>query len=215
MARTVFNIELTDQSVDVRLITSENSPRGRFYAVFGNLAMMVLVPLFCLSCPRRNGGTSIWHDLSSVPLDSFDFMFYMSLLIVMVGIPVLYMTVTSWEYGVAANPSDQTLYCDRSTLTISTVRWLDIDNKDWETCSYALEEITKMKYGVIAATRGGTVYGLCFCARSKVHCVLPGVKPRTADKILKALKALGVDVPDNPKLITILAESASIPDDAI
>jgi hypothetical protein len=154
----------------------------------------------------------MWHDLSSAPVDSGTFLF---LSIVLLGISAL-VILSSWEYWVAADPSDQTFCCDRSTLTISIVRWLDIHNKDWDTRSYALEEITKMKYGLVACAKGGrAVYGLCFTARGKTHAVLPGVKPRAADKILKALKTLGVDVPEDPKLATILAESASIPDSAL
>jgi hypothetical protein len=210
MARPVFNIELNDQSVKVRLISSEGSPRGRFHAFFSNLVWLVLALCLSLFIPGKYG-TSVWHELSSAPVDSGLFRFVS---ILMLGIFAL-VIMLSWEYWVAASPSDQTICCDRSTLTVSTVRWLDIHNKDWDTRSYALEEITKMKYDLVACAKGGAVYGLCFTARGKTHAVLPGVKPRAADKILKALKALGVNVPEDPKLATILAESASIPDSAL
>jgi hypothetical protein len=210
MARPVFNIELNDQSVNVRLIASEGSPRGRFYAFLSNLVWLVLALCLNLFIPSKNG-TTFWHRLSSAPVDSGIFLF---MLLSMLGVSALF-TLTSWEYWVAANPSDQTFSCDRSMLTISIVRWLDIHNQDWDTHSYALEEIRRMKYGLVACARGGAVYGLCFTASGRTYAVLPGLKPRAADKILKALKVLGVDVPDDPKLITILAESASIPDDAL
>jgi len=40
--------------------------------------------------------------------------------------------------------------------------------------------------------------------------VLPGLKLREADKILKALKTFGVDVPDDPTLSKKLAENTSL-----
>jgi hypothetical protein len=209
MSGPVFNIELNDQSVNVRLIASEGSPLARFYAVLGGLGWIVLTVCLGLFIPSKNG-TSGWHRLSSAPVDSGIFLF---MVVSMLGVAAL-VILTSWGYWVAANPSDQTFCCDRSVLTISIVRWLDIHNKDWDTHSYALEEIRRMKYGLVACAKGGAVYGLCFTASGRTHAVLPGLKPRAADKILKALKTLGVDVPDDPKLATILAESASIPDSA-
>jgi hypothetical protein len=71
-----------------------------------------------------------------------------------------------------------------------------------------MEEIENLKYQAIASARGVSIYGLRFKAGGRTQRVLPGLKPRDADKILKALKAFGVDVPDDPKFLKKLAEDA-------
>jgi hypothetical protein len=113
------------------------------------------------------------------------------------------------RYAVSAYPSDETFHCDRSTLTISRVRWLDIHNKDWHTRSYRLVDIVKIGYRALGSARGASIYGLRFIAGGRTQRVLPGLKPREADRILKALKTLGADVPDDPKLSKRLEEDTS------
>ena len=105
-----------------------------------------------------------------------------------------------------AYPSDESFHCDRSTLTISRVRWLDIHNKDWETRSYPLADIEKIRYQALASAKGSSIYGLRFLAGGKTQRVLPGITPRQADKVLKALKALGADVSDDPEFSKRLEE---------
>jgi hypothetical protein len=90
--------------------------------------------------------------------------------------------------------------------TVSKVPWLDIHNKHWDSRSYTLTDIVDLRYQAIARAKGSSIYGLCFVAAGRAHRVLPGLKPREADKILKALKALGADVPDDPTLSRKLAE---------
>ena len=60
-----------------------------------------------------------------------------------------------------------------------------------------------------ANARGISIYGLRFIARGRTRRVLPGLKPCEADKILKALKAFGTDVADDPTLSRKLAEQTS------
>jgi hypothetical protein len=94
-------------------------------------------------------------------------------------------------------------------LTISKVPWLDIHNKHWDTRSYPLVDITKMRYQAIARSKGISIYGLRFIAAGRSQRVLPGLQPHEADKILKALKSFGVDVPDDPTLSRKVAAEAS------
>jgi hypothetical protein len=162
-----------------------------FFIAIGALAICGLLFL-----PGKHSSPSMWHDLSSSPADSGDFIFPFILLL---SFPVL-MGFLLWRYTIFAYPSDETVHCDRSTLTISKVRWLDIHNSHWDTRSYALAGIADMRYQEIAYVKGGSIYGLCFIAAGKTERVLPGLKPREADKILKALKTFGADVPDDPTL---------------
>jgi hypothetical protein len=202
MPQLGFQVDIDDQSVKVRLSVSEYS---RFYASIFFIAIGLFVVCGVLFLPGKHGNPSMWHDLSSSPVNSGDFIVPLVLLL---GTSIL-MVLISWRYVVSAYPSDQILHCDKSTLTISKVRWLDIHNEHWNTRSYALAEIEKMRYQTIASAKGGSIYGLRFIARGKPQRVLPGLEPREADKILKALKAFGADVPDDPALSKKLADEAA------
>ena len=103
-------------------------------------------------------------------------------------------------------PSDETFQCDRLTVTLSRVRWLDFGNKNWQTSSHSLAEMKGIKYQAISSIRGDSIYGLRFSTGEKAHSVLPGLKPHEADRILKALRSFGADVPDDPLLTRKLAE---------
>src|SRR5579872_6413103 len=194
MAEQAFEIDITDQSVNVRLDVSTASPRTRFYGCIFFLALGVLGVWVVLVRSGGHGDPSLWHDLSTSPVDSGNFLVP---LVLVLSFP-LFMGLISWRYVVMAYPSDESFHCDRSTLTLSRVRWLDIHNKDWQTRSYPLADIADIRYRAVASAKGGSIYGLRFLAGGKTQRVLPGITPRQADKVLKALKALGADVPDDP-----------------
>lgn len=205
MAGQGFDIDVNNRSVSVRLDVSGHAPRARFYACVFFIAIGALAICALLFLPGKHGSPSMWHDLSSSPVDSGGFIVP---LILLLSFPVL-MSLLLWRYLVSAYPSDETFHCDGSTVTISKVRWLDIHNKHWDTRSYALADIAKIRYQAIARAKGGSIYGLRFKAGGRRQRVLPGLKPREADKILKALKAFGADVPDDPALSRKVAEDAS------
>jgi hypothetical protein len=73
------------------------------------------------------------------------------------------------------------------------VEWFDIHNRHWDTHSYALVDIAKIRYGVIARSKATAIYGLSFFARGRKERVLPGLTSHDADTILKALKSFGAD----------------------
>ena len=80
------------------------------------------------------------------------------------------------------------------------MRWFDIRDKHWDTRSYPVADVVNVRYQQIASARGTSIYGLRFIAEDRTQRVLPGLEARDADKILKALKVFGADVPDDPTL---------------
>jgi hypothetical protein len=139
--------------------------------------------------PNKHGDR-MWHDFATHPVNSPGFIVP---LFILLGCSAL-MVLVSWRYVVMAYPSDETFYCDRSTLTVAKVRWLDAHNRDWWTRSYPLGSISGIKYKVLATTKGSAVYGLRFKAEGRIERVLPGLGTRDAGRILRAVKAFGVDV---------------------
>jgi hypothetical protein len=200
-----LSIEITDQAVTVRLDVSRSAPRTRFYASIFFIGFGALVMCGLLFLPRKRGNPNMWHSLSSSPVDSTAFFVPLILLLVF----ALVMVLLLWRYIVSAYPSDEIFQCDRSTLTLSKVRWLDIRNKHWNTSSYALADIVKFRYHVLGRAKGASIYGLRFIVRGKKQRVLPGLKPREAEKILEALKRFGADVPDDPTRLRKLEKDAS------
>jgi hypothetical protein len=197
MSEQQFFIEITDQSVEVRLEVSRNSPRIRFYASIFFFSMLgALVVCGLLFLPGKHGNPSMWRDLSSSPLDSSGFVVP---LLILLAFPVLAILLLR-RYIVSAYPSDETFHCDRSTLTVSRVRWLDIHNKHWDTRSYGLGDTANFRYQVLGRAKGASIYGLRFVAGGRKERVLPGLNPREAEKVLNAIKMLGADVPNDPAL---------------
>ena len=190
VSQETFEIEVTNQSVKVRLNASEKSPRGRFYWCAFFVALWIAALCLLVFADGKHGQSSMWQDFVTHPVDSQGFIVP---LVILIGVTALIVLI-SWRYVVMAYPSDEIFYCDRSTLTISKVRWLDINNKDWQTRSYQLSEVTGIKYKTVARAKGGAVYGLRFNAAGRSERVLPGLGTHDAGKILKAVKAFGVDV---------------------
>ena len=196
MSKPDFNVEINDRLVSVQL--NGVSPRRRFYTlIFWFVALPALATCALLFLPGKHGNPSIWRDLSPQPV----------LLSIASLVAFGFILLVIWNYTLSAYPSDETFRCDGATLTVSKVRWFDFHNNDnWKTRSYALAEIETMRYKAIASAKGSAIYGIWFKAAANSESVLPGLGPREADQILKAVKALGVNVPDDPKLSRKLAE---------
>jgi hypothetical protein len=182
-----FSLDISERSVKVRLVESQ---RTRFYAFIFFIVVTVLVMFGLLFLPGKHGNPSMWRDLSASPVDSGSFVVD---LVILSLVPIL-IFLTSRRYVVSAYPSDETFYCDRSTLTISRAQWFDFHNRHWDTRSYALVEVVGIRYGVVARLQSASIYGLHFISGGRKERVLPGLNSHDADTILNALKSIGADV---------------------
>ena len=205
MPEPEFHLEVTNQTVFVRLDVSTQSGRTRFYALAFFAGVTAIAMCALLFSPGKHGSPSMWHNLSTSPIRSTDFLVPFFLVLTL---PLL-MGVLTRRYVILAYPSDETFSCDRSTLSIARVRWLDVHNKQWDTRSFSLAEVRDIRYRAIASLRGNTIYGLRFIAGEKTQRILPGLEPRDAEKILMALKSFGAEIPDDPLLSRRLKEDIS------
>ncbi|HEV2133720.1 MAG TPA: hypothetical protein VGR47_05605 [Terracidiphilus sp.] len=183
MARREFHLDITDQSVNVRL----DAGRTRFFALafFASLTALAICALLFL--PGKNDTPSMWDGG------------LVGLLFLLLGFP-LFMLFTTKRYVMLAFPSDETFHCDRSSLSISRARWLDVHNEHWNTRSFSLVEVEEITYGKVVTLRGYSIDGIRFVSGGTTYRVLPGIKPRDAQSLLTALKKFGADVPDDPEL---------------
>lgn len=201
MARSDFEITITDTSVDVRYTPSVTSPRGKLFGFVFTSATLVVLACAVLFMPGKHGNPSMWQDLKAAPLQSAAFF----------G-PVLglafFLALFGWQgvrYARAAWASDETFHCDRAALTISRVPWLDFSNRTWRTHTYPLTEVSAIRYAVIASAKGKSFWGIRFKAHGR-QWALPDLEAPDAKAILTGLKNLGADVPDDPKLEKRLKE---------
>ena len=125
MPEPQFHIEATTQSVSVRMDTG----RKRFCALAFFVGFMILAICALLFLPGKLGNPSMWRDLSTSSIDSAGFWAPIILLLAF----LVFMLLTTKRYVMLSYPSDEKLYCDRSRLSVSRVRWPDIGNDPWET----------------------------------------------------------------------------------
>jgi hypothetical protein len=136
----------------------------------------------------------MWDELVSTP-------FGPSVVFIPTGL-LLFVALFGWlafRYARAAWASDETFHCDREAITISRIPWLDFSNRTWRTYTYPLEEVSAIRFAVIASAKGRSFWGLRFRAHGR-RWALPGLEAPEAKTILAGLKVLGVDVPDDSKL---------------
>jgi hypothetical protein len=183
-----FHIDKTDNAIIVRLDVSTRSPRTRFWALLFFVAITVFGMCALLFSPGKHGRPSMWHDISSAPPGSDDLIVGPVILLVF---PV-FMFLVSRRYVIMAYPSDERLDCDRSSITMSRVRWLDIHNSHWETKTYPLSDLTDLRYVKVASSRGVTIYGLRFRAAGRNERILPGLNTQQAGVILGAMERFGI-----------------------
>jgi len=187
-----FHLEVTDQSVCARL---KVSGKTRFYALAFSAGFTVLLTCVLLFAPGKQGRPSSWHDRTTS---------YFLLL----SFPLSVVLLTG-RYVRLAYPSDEVFRADRSSLSISRVRWLDVHNKRWEERHFPLAEVREIRYRSLARLRGASIYGLLFISDGEKCRVLPGLKPDDAEQILLALKSFGANVPDNPVVPNKLKKNQS------
>jgi hypothetical protein len=189
-----FDIYATDASVDV-CRNPKPSAKSRFQGasiVVGSAILLLCVLVFLSG---KHGRPSMWVELNSNPVSSSDFLVPMCIILA-------YIVFIGWlgiRWSLAAWPADDALHCDRSTFTFSRARWLDSQNH-LDSHSFPLSSISDIRYGVIATAKNSTIYGLRFRLNGKKQKLLAGLEAPEAETILKALKSLGADVSDDPKL---------------
>lgn len=194
MAHSDFSISISETAVDVSYTPSEREPRGKLFGLIFTISMLVLMACAVLFLPGKHGDPSMWHDLTSDPPAS------LMLFILVVIVPLI--GLFSWQgfrYARAAWASDEIFHCDRAGITIRRIPWLDFSNRTWRTYTYPLSEVSAIRFAVIASAKGRAFWGLRFRAHGR-KWALPGLEAPEAKEILAGLKALGADVPDDPKL---------------
>ena len=90
-------------------------------------------------------------------------------------------------------PSGEELHCDRSTFMIAKIPWYNLVGR-WHKETIPTSSVSELTYALVSSRRGGDIYGLSFYANSKEKKIFRGIQAPEADKVIKGLKNLGVNV---------------------
>ena len=189
MAKAQIDVVVEPLRVEVCFDSTSKSPHGRFYVGFVILAFLSGIAIMVLFAPGKHGEPGAWQRFRESPSDLYYFL-VPSLLLLALFVFMAWLAIRAVRVNY---PGGQKLECDGMTLTISRLRWLDWSNKDWITQTYALSEVSRLRYAVIVQSRSKSTWGLHLTAAGKGYRLFPHLTTQQAGEILGGLEALGVN----------------------
>ncbi|MGA3373102.1 MAG: hypothetical protein ABSC48_15195 [Terracidiphilus sp.] len=200
MRKSNYRIHVTADSVDVECDNPLGSPRSpRFFGVF---VIADALALLCLPWFVHGHGSTMWVILTeSRPSDpGFVESVITAVLAMAIGILLL-----AWGIRYCL-PFGERLHCDRSMLTWSKIRWISFRNR-WVTRSIPVSEIVRASYGIVYKSKG--VYGILLenGVDGEPWKLFWGIETPEANRILRGLKALGVNVYIDPEMREVIRET--------
>jgi hypothetical protein len=189
MPKGTIDIVVEPGLVRVNFDTISTFPHKRFYVGLACLVFIVVADCAIFFSGGKHGATSLWQDMHAYPIDSSRILFPLAIIV----IPSVLLCWHISRVVAIAYPGAEKLECNRTTLTISRIRWLDWENKDWISESYQLNDVSRLRFGVIVSGRGNSTYGLLFRAAGRNYRLFPKLTTHEVGKILAGLEALGAD----------------------
>jgi hypothetical protein len=99
-------------------------------------------------------------------------------------------------------PAGAILICNRAQVTTTRIPWHSFTGH-WVSRTYNVSDVSGFRLGYFGSGRGGNVYGIRFLVNgSKKTIFLGSIDPPEAYRILHGLKSLGLDVANDPKLLS-------------
>jgi len=197
-----YEIDITKDAVEVKQDSSMNPMSSRLVPCVLSVGVAIFLFAITIFGPGKHDRPSVWQDLKYYAWPSSDFtaalvmviaMGTLSLLLILFGLRQLF-------------PSGTELHADHATLTVSEIPSYSLHGK-WKSWSYPLSSISDFKFAVTRTGRGSVFYGFRFIADGDKRKMFTGMEAPEADKILNGLKALGVEVIDDPDMQTKIKET--------
>ncbi|MGA2217975.1 MAG: hypothetical protein ABSG51_07805 [Terracidiphilus sp.] len=118
---------------------------------------------------------------------------------------ILVTVIIILSFGVRYSlPFGERLHCDSDTLTWSKIPWLSFGNR-WVTRTVPLPEILGASYAIVYKSKG--VYGILLETYGEPWKMFWGIEAPEANRILRGLKALGVNVHRDPEMREVIRET--------
>lgn len=101
-------------------------------------------------------------------------------------------------------PFGERLHADRTTLTWSRISWLSFGNR-WVTRTTPLSEVVRASYAIVYKSKG--IRGILLETYGEAWKTFWGIETPEANRILRSLKALGVNVQHDPEMREAIRET--------
>jgi hypothetical protein len=197
MRTSDYKIQVTADSVDVecdvplrssRFPKPQPSPRsiGSAFVLFA----LVMLYHFCFGHGRD---PSIWRIVVDSRSGSVDFVSNLIPVFLPLALGVFLLAVGIRHFL----PFCERLHCDRSTLTWSKIPWLSFGYRR-VTRSIPVAEIVRASYAIVYKSEG--YYGIVLDTYDKSWKTFWGIESPEANRILRGLKQLGINVYHDPEM---------------
>jgi hypothetical protein len=101
-------------------------------------------------------------------------------------------------------PFGERLHADRSNLTWSRISWLSFGNR-WVTRSVPVTEVVRASYAIVYKSKG--IHGILIETYGEPWKSFWGIEAPEANRILRALKGLGVNIQRDPEMRESIRET--------
>ena len=103
-------------------------------------------------------------------------------------------------------PFCERLHCDRSALTWSKIPWVSFGNRR-VTRSMPVAEIVRASYSIVFKSRSEHYYGILLDTDGKPWKMFWGIESPEANRILRGLSGLGINVLHDPEMREAIRET--------
>jgi hypothetical protein len=204
MRTSNYRIQVTADSVDVECDVPLRSsrfpkPQPSPHSIGGFFVLFASVMLYFL-CFGHGRNPSIWKIVVDSRPGSADFVSNLIPSVLPLALGVFLFAVGVRHFL----PFCEQLHCDRSKLTWSKIPWVSFGNR-WVTRSIPVGEIVSASYAVVYKSEG--YYGIVLETYGKPWKLFWGIETPEANRILRGLKGLGVNVHHDPEMRESIRET--------
>jgi hypothetical protein len=190
--RQNYEIKVTSDSLEARC----NLPFGPKRSRIATSVLMIglaVVGAYQTWLPKDSlGYSNLWrlaHHYSVLDLDAIMFDTSVYVLFALTGIRLLC-------------PAGAVLICDRNRVTTTRIPWFSFTGH-WVTRTYDTLDVSGFRLKYFGSGKGRSVYGIRFFVNGQSKTIFRGsIEPPEAYRILRGVKGLGLDVADDPELLS-------------
>ncbi len=205
MRMSNYQIQVTADSLDVECdvpLRSSKLPPQTSPTFIGSFFVLSALVMFYLSCLGHGRNPSIWKMAVNSRAGSSDFASNMIPFVLLLVLEVLLLAV-GIRYLL---PFNERLHCDPSTLTWSRIPWVSFGNRR-VTRSIPVIEIVRASYAIAFKSATEHYYGILLETYGKPWKLFWGIESPEANRILRGLSGLGVNVLHDPEMRAVIRET--------
>jgi hypothetical protein len=199
MRKSNYQIQVSADSVDVECDDSYQSTKtSRFF--FGGITIGCALFMLYGSCFSRGRNPNIWVMVADSRPGTADFIINL-IFAVFVVVLIVFFLLLGIRYFL---PFGERLHCDRFTLTWTKIPWVSFGNR-WVTRSIPITEVIRASFTIVYKSKG--IYGVLLETYGKPWKMFWGIESPEANRILRGLSGLGINVLHDPEMREAIRET--------